>query len=109
MIAARVRRQPTSRTRLPMASAITGVNRYGATSSKWPKRLYVEDVATLSTPFTGTNAHQGLEHSRLPHAGTGTGWTMRYSHDNGKSWKSTTTGAGPIRLVGDALYYSSAG
>ncbi|WP_433182248.1 esterase/lipase family protein [Actinoallomurus sp. CA-150999] len=160
---------------LIVRAAITGVNRYGATSSKWPKRLYIEDVATLSTPFTGTSwattctvaygwkqcsdmrpgsgflkwsgqnpqsaqgtdwtligasdddtitsgaatgmdakhkviyaAHQGLEHSALPHKGPGTGWTMRYSNDNGKTWKSTTKGAGPIRRVGDALYYWSA-
>jgi hypothetical protein len=161
---------------LVVRAAITGVRRYGASSDhKWPKYLYVEDVATLSTPFTGTSwatsctvvygweqcsdmrpgsgflkwsgqnpqskqgtdwtligasdddmitsgaatgmdtkhkviyaSGQGLEHSALPHKGPDTGWTMRYSHDNGKTWKGTSNGAGPIRLVGDALYYWSA-
>lgn len=33
-------------------AAITGVNKYGS-SSKWPDYIYVEDVATLGSPFKG--------------------------------------------------------
>lgn len=36
-------------------AAITGVNKYGRTSSQWPDYIYVEDAVTFSSPFTGSN------------------------------------------------------
>ncbi|MCW2917064.1 MAG: hypothetical protein JWN52_5132 [Actinomycetia bacterium] len=161
---------------LVIRAAITGTRRYGGKADHtWPPYLYVEDVATLSTPFSGNQlatactvaygwkqcsdmrpgsgflswagqnpqsnqgtdwtligasddgtvssgaaigmnathkaiyaAGQGLKHSKLPHAGAGGTWKLKYSNNNGSSWTSTSAGPGPLKLVGNALYYWSA-
>jgi hypothetical protein len=159
---------------LVIRAAITGVKRYHQ-NADWPDYLYIEDVATFSTPYSGTNwatactlargwnqcsdlrpgsgflswagqnpqsnmgtdwtlmgasdddtvtsgaaismtakhkaiyaAGQGLEHSSFKNKGPGPGWKLKYSHNNGSTWHSTSNGPGPLKLMMNALYYQSA-
>jgi len=41
---------------LIIGAAITGVHKYGATSSAWPNYLLVSNVSTLSTPWKGASS-----------------------------------------------------
>ncbi|MFD0685733.1 esterase/lipase family protein [Actinomadura fibrosa] len=110
---------------LVVRAAIEGVNRYGK-NKDWPDRLYIEDVATFSTPHTGTDwgtsctALKGWKQcsdvrpgsgflkwaGQNPQAAGGTDWTLIGASDDDMITSGSATG---MRAKHKAIYASGQG